>query len=125
MTAIQKILVIDDTLLVRAMVEAVLKGMGYDVRSAEDGRKGREVWAEWQPDLVFLDLTLPEDTGWEVLADMKATPEGKDTPVYILSGEDDAAAAREATSRGALGFIHKPFSSAQLLDAVTASIPSP
>lgn len=122
MNAHRKVLIIDDTLLIRAMAEGVLKQAGFEVKSAADGAEGKEIWAGWHPDVVFLDLTMPEESGWDVLAEMKSSPEGKDTPVYILSGEDDPAAAEEAAKRGAAGFIHKPFTSAQLLDAVNAVI---
>jgi two-component system chemotaxis response regulator CheY len=124
MNAQRKVLIIDDTLLIRAMAEGVLKQAGFEAKSAADGGEGKEIWAEWNPDVVFLDLTMPGESGWDVLGEMKSKPEGKDTPVYILSGEDDPATAREAVERGAVGFIHKPFTSAQLLEAVTAVIPT-
>lgn len=120
-----KILVIDDAVLIRAMAEAVLKQAGYDVRTAADGAEGRELWSEWHPDGVFLDLTLPDESGWDILSEMKATPGMGTAPIYILSGEDDPDVAELAVLRGAAGFIHKPFTSDQLLDALSTSIPSP
>jgi CheY-like chemotaxis protein len=120
----RKVLIIDDTILVRAMAEAALAPEGYDVLGATCGADGREQWRLWRPDVVFLDLTMPDESGWEVLEAMRATPEGARTPVFILSGEDDPAVAADATARGAQGFIHKPFTNSELLDALSSLSPA-
>jgi CheY-like chemotaxis protein len=120
---IKKILIIDDTILVRAMAEAILAPAGYKITCAINGADGRTKWSSWNPDLVFLDLSMPDESGWDVLEAMRATPQGASTPVYILSGEDDPAVAEDATNRGALGFIHKPFSNSELLEAVSSLTP--
>ncbi len=120
---IKRILIIDDTILVRAMAETFLKQAGFEVTGAGCGADGRKAWNESSPDLVFLDLSMPDESGWDVLAAMRATDAGKDTPVYILSGEDDPALTDQAISRGALGFIHKPFTNEELLEAVSSLSP--
>lgn len=100
-----KVLIVDDEPLVRRSLGRIFERFGDEVRTAEDGVQGLEMWRQFHPDLVLLDVLMPGMSGPEVLASVgksKAT-------VYLMSafaGETDTTRARDM---GARGFIPKPF----------------
>ncbi len=105
----KKILVIDDDLHLRELMVDFFSMKGFAVVQASDGRKGLEAIRKEKPDLVFLDLIMPNMNGLEVLEQMKG--EGKDRPIIImLSGNQEEDAAREAVRLGAYDYLTKPFS---------------
>ena len=99
------ILVVEDDPAIRRLLEALLASAGYDVRLAIDGLDALDRFAESRPDMVFLDVTLPRLSGWEVLHDLRATP---DAPPIVLLTADHAAVGR-ARAAGATEVILKPF----------------
>ena len=106
------ILVVEDDPAIRRLLEALLASAGYDVRLASDGAEALDRFAESRPDLVFLDVTLPRLTGWEVLHRLRATHDPP--PIVLLTA--DHAAIRRARTEGATGAILKPFDIDEVLD---------
>jgi two-component system, chemotaxis family, protein-glutamate methylesterase/glutaminase len=103
----KKVLVVDDSALMRKLLAGVLVEAGYDVRSARNGAEAVEVVVEWQPDAVTLDINMPEMDGLTALSlIMSARP----TPVVMVSSltEKGALATFEALALGAVDFIPKP-----------------
>jgi CheY-like chemotaxis protein len=107
-----RVLVVDDERDVRTLVCHILVDQGYEVDSAADGREALEKIRTGAPDLVVLDLMMPEVDGWHVLRELKGVPSAP--RVVVLSAFGDAARVAEA---GAVGFLAKPFRFAQLIDA--------
>src|SRR5438045_7530155 len=83
----QKILVVEDDITMREIVVAKLTAFGYKVIDADDGKKALDVWTREKPDLVLLDLMLPEMDGFSVLETMRKSADSKlaNTKVIILS----------------------------------------
>ena len=83
----KKVLVVEDDITMREIVVAKLTSSGYTVVEAEDGKKAQEVWAKEKPDLVLLDLMLPEADGFTILENIRKHPDQKisSTKVIILS----------------------------------------
>jgi OmpR family response regulator RpaB len=83
----QKILVVEDDITMREIVVSKLTSFGYKVVEADDGKKAIEVWTKEKPDLVLLDLMLPEMDGFSVLENMRKSADSKlaNTKVIILS----------------------------------------
>jgi response regulator RpfG family c-di-GMP phosphodiesterase len=108
MEAIQtrKILTVDDDEFVREILAAYLEDSGYDVIQADNGRTGLEIFRQEAPDLVMLDLRMPEMDGLEVLG--KITEESPDTPVILVSGMGTIGDAIKALKLGAWDYIAKP-----------------
>ena len=111
-----KILVVDDEEKIRATLTGVLSDEGYEVAEAEDGRTALDCLQGEPPDLVILDVWLPEIDGITLLEEIKRIH--PDLPVIIICGHANIEAAVRATRLGAADFIEKPFS----LDALLASI---
>ena len=83
----KKVLIVEDDITMREIVTSKLASAGYNVLEAEDGKKALEVWGKEKPDLVLLDLMLPEMDGFEVLKEMRNNqdPDVAKTKVIILS----------------------------------------
>jgi two-component system KDP operon response regulator KdpE len=105
-------LIIDDEVQIRRLLRVALEGAGYTVQEAETGQLGLQAVAQHRPEVVLLDLGLPDLDGLEVLRRLR---EWSEVPVLILSvrgGEADKVAALDT---GADDYVTKPFSTAELL----------
>ena len=105
------ILVIEDDGATREVLARELSGAGYRVVEAEDARTGLERFAARRPDLVLLDLGLPDRDGSEVI---RAIRREASTPIVILSGRFEEREKVEALERGADDYVTKPFGVAEL-----------
>jgi two-component system chemotaxis response regulator CheB len=102
-----KILVVDDSALMRRLLVQVLQGAGYEVKTARTGTEAVSELVAWQPDAVTLDINMPEMDGLTALSLMMAA---RPTPVVMVSSltEQGALATFEALALGAVDFIAKP-----------------
>jgi len=107
-----KILIVDDEADLRHMLATILEG-DYTVTQAASGAALQKCFAQDTPDIVLLDLKLPDANGLDLLPQIKKT--WPDTEVIVLTGEATFEAAVQATKRGAYHFINKPFDSQALL----------
>jgi excisionase family DNA binding protein len=110
------VLVVDDDAGVRAVVRANLEAEGYAVREAASAHEGLTALEEEAPDLVLLDVMMPEVDGWEMLRRVQERFGVGAIPVIVFSGQVEERAVTDATSRGASGFFGKPFDLQQLID---------
>ncbi|MFG1379004.1 response regulator transcription factor [Xanthobacter autotrophicus] len=108
-----KLLVVDDEPAIRKLLNAGLSTQGYDVTSAATAAEAMARVAEAHPDLVILDLGLPDMPGRDLLARWRA--EGLDIPVVILSSRTDEAGIVEALEGGADDYVTKPFGMNELI----------
>ena len=117
------ILVVDDEPDIRELVCEILQDEGYEVTLAEDGAAARTAFARKKPDLVLLDIWMPDVDGITLLKEWSAG--GKpDCPIVIMSGHGTVETAVEATRLGAQDFIQKPVSLARLLSVVSQALES-
>lgn len=102
-----KVLVVDDSALMRRLLSGVLTDAGFQVASARNGVEGVQQLTEWQPDVVTLDINMPEMDGLTALSLMM---QARPTPVVMVSSltEKGAQATFEALALGAVDFIAKP-----------------
>jgi serine phosphatase RsbU (regulator of sigma subunit) len=106
------VLVVDDAPANLQVVRSILKE-DFKIRVATSGAKALElVKTKPQPDLILLDVTMPEMDGYEVCEILKATPESRDIPVIFLTGKTEADDETKGFEVGAVDYIHKPFSPA-------------
>lgn len=114
----KKILIVDDETDIRSMVQWELKGQGYQVLTASDGREALEQIAIGQPDLVVLDVGLPGMDGFEVLQKVRADPATAVLPVIMLTAQDQSADVAQGWKAGADLYFAKPFEPRELLEAI-------
>lgn len=110
-----KILVVDDSALMRRLLQQVLQAAGYDVVCAADGQEGLDKVAAEKPDLVIMDRNMPKVDGMEALRVLRANPATRSLPVLMASARLEPADAAEIQAAGANGLVPKPFQSKQLL----------
>ena len=116
----KKIVIIDDDRNTLAVLEAILRRRGFSPHVAPTGAQGRKRVAEVKPDLVLLDIGLPDESGLDVLSALKSeTPE---LQVIILTGDDTLENAIDAIKRGAFHFVSKPYQPEELLSLVAKAL---
>ena len=118
------VLIVDDDPRLREYVRVNLEMEGYLVREAGSAEEGLRVLEESTPDLVLLDVMMPNVDGWEMLQRVQERHGVGAIPVIMFSGKIDETAAPEAESRGAQGFIGKPFNPQELIDQTKQLLPT-
>lgn len=111
----RRILVVDDDPTVGAVLEAILTHEGYQVARARDGRGALAAVADRPPDLILLDLNMPQMGGYEVCQRIKKDPATSLLPIVILTGESEFDARMQAWEAGADDFLTKPFQHVEVL----------
>ena len=104
-----KILVVDDEEANLALLEAILEGTGDQIRTLDDSRQAEHVFAEFEPDIVLLDLHMPEPDGLEILRRLRSARNALGyLPVIMLTGDTRSVARNSALILGADDFLTKP-----------------
>src|SRR5919198_1121478 len=111
-TGVPRILIVDDTPALLDVVRKTLETEGYAVATCLESRYAVEMALSFRPDVVMLDVVMPEVSGWEVLASLRADPSFARTPVIVCTAYISEALGRLAELRGPdqhLGLLPKPF----------------
>jgi len=116
-----QILVVDDEHDIRNLVEEILSDEGFSVTTAANGEEARQYQSEINPDLVLLDIWMPDIDGISLLKEWSLTGT-LNAPVVMMSGHGTVETAVEATRLGAFDFIEKPLSMAKLLSTVEKAL---
>ncbi len=103
-----RILVVDDDPVTRLLVSETLQQAGFCVESAENGRQGLEIFEQFHPSLVTLDVMMPELNGFATCMELRQRPEGAQVPILMMTGLDDYESINQALVAGATDFITKP-----------------
>src|ERR1035438_9829174 len=120
MTA-SRVLVVDDEADIRELLQEILSDEGYEVEVAANAAEARAARANRAPDLVFLDIWMPDTDGITLLREWSMT-DGYDCPVVMMSGHGTVETAVEATRLGAFDFVEKPLSLTKLLRTVERAL---
>jgi two-component system, OmpR family, response regulator MtrA len=118
-----RVLVADDDEDILALVTAVLERKGYEVTAVHDGAQALESVQVQSPDLVVLDIAMPELDGLEVLRRVRADADTRDLPVILLSAQAQEADLERGYATGASAYVKKPFSPRELAERVDALLP--
>ena len=118
-----QVLVVDDEPDIRQLVQEILADEGYSVHVAHDGESARQIYTRQKPDLVLLDIWMPDIDGISLLKEWSASGQ-LESQVVIMSGHGTLETAVEATRLGAFDFIQKPLSLAKLLATVRKALES-
>ena len=117
----KSVLICDDAAFMRMMIKDILTKNGYEVAGeAENGAKAVEKYNETKPDLVLMDITMPEMDGIQALKAIKGVDSG--AKVIMCSAMGQQAMVIEAIQAGARDFIVKPFQADRVLEAVRKAV---
>ena len=108
------ILIVDDTLSAREVLRGLLSGQGYNLAFAAGGKEALEKALELSPDLILLDVMMPEMNGFEVCQHLRADPHLSEVPVIMITALDDQESRLQGLEAGADDFISKPFNQLEL-----------
>ena len=114
-----KILIVEDEVKIARFVTLELEHEGYEVKAAHDGRTGLMLCESWQPDLMILDLMLPELSGIEVCRRLRQT---SDVPIIMLTAKDDVSDKVMGLDMGADDYMTKPFAIEELLARIRVNL---
>ena len=102
------VLVVDDDIRARIILREALEQADFVVEEADDGGPALECFKQLQPDLVLLDVVMPEMDGFETCLEIRKLPSGAHTPIVLMTGLDDTDSINRAFEIGATSFVTKP-----------------
>ena len=114
----KKILIVDDEDDILHFLELVLREKGYEVATASGGHEALTKAQLERPDLVLLDIMMPQMDGWEVLKLLRVDEDTANIPVAMLSARTEAKDRVQGLQEGAIDYICKPFSLQELLGKI-------
>jgi signal transduction histidine kinase len=109
MTSVADILVVDDAPANLQVISSLLKGHGYKVRLSPSGKLALHAARQAPPDLILLDVNMPELSGYEVAEELKRDPALRDIPIIFLSALQETTDKVRAFAAGAVDYVTKPF----------------
>jgi CheY-like chemotaxis protein len=112
------VLVVDDERAIRMLCRVNLAASGMEVLEASDGRQALEVARKTRPDLVLLDVMMPEVDGWTVARELAADEKTRDIPIVFLTARADPSDRRLGEQLGGVGYLVKPFDPVAIGDLV-------
>jgi twitching motility two-component system response regulator PilG len=114
----KKVLIVEDEESLLKLESILLTSKGYEVKGVSNGQAALDAFAEERPDLVLLDIMLPEIDGFEVCRRIKENPETKDIPVVMLTAKKSREDIARGDKVGADWYITKPFKSAMVIKTI-------
>lgn len=120
-----RVLIVEDNEMNRDMLTKRLVRRGYEVLTAVDGRAGIETTRSEKPDLVLLDMSLPEVDGWEAARELKGDPATASIPIIALTAHAMTDDRQKALDAGCNDYDTKPVDLKRLLEKMTALLPNP
>ena len=120
-----RVLLVEDNEMNRDMLTRRLQRRGYEIVIAEDGLAGVTLASEAEPELILLDMSLPELDGWEVARRLKADPMTKSIPIIALTAHAMAGDREKALKAGCDDYDTKPIELPRLLEKMSALLPNP
>ncbi len=121
----ETVLVADDNNVTRRLLNEVLVGAGYRVHMASTGAKAMELLTRERPELLILDLALPDVDGLQLLRHVKNDPSQKNVPVIVCTARKERSVLVDVIRAGAADVVLKPFSSATVVQKVWRCLESP
>ena len=121
MSQVLKLMIVDDSNLIRKKItRSSDESMFEVVATAENGKQALDYFEQYKPDVVTMDLTMPEMNGIDCIEKIVGINPG--TRILVVSALTDEATGIEALEKGAIGFLPKPFTEEQLLEALCITV---
>ena len=113
-----KILVIDDSKVIRMRVKDMLPAGDFEVLEAGDGLEGYDLMRNERPNLIILDFLLPKMSGWDIYQQIRESPDLKRIPLVLMSGRKEEVVEKITEPFKYFSFLEKPFEKSQLANAI-------
>ncbi len=117
-----KILIVDDRSLNRQLLFKLLNPLGFDLKEARNGQEAVQVWREWKPHLIWMDIRMPIMDGYEATRKIKSTDQGKSTAVIALTASVFEEERAIVLAAGCDDFMRKPFREEDILNMMNKHI---
>ncbi len=118
-----KILIIDDSDLIRFTTSLLLRQLGYESAQADSGKSGVAMASTYQPDAILLDIMMPEMDGWEVLNILSSNPDTAEIPIVIFTALEEQLFPPQAELPCVKAILQKPFHLDELTQALQQALP--
>ena len=119
----RKVLIVDDSVMVRQMVSFTLKEAGFEVVEAENGQDALDRLSSHTVDLIVTDLNMPIMDGISFIGNARSLPSSKFIPILMLTTESQPEMKQKGKAAGATGWIVKPFDPPKLLGVIAKVLP--
>ena len=113
-----RVLIVDDSAMVRALHAYILQTVGFDTIEAENGFTALEMLRQWHCDVAVVDMNMPRMDGLTLIKELRALPSYKCVPILVLTTESGQERKMLGKEAGATGWLVKPFSAEQLMATV-------
>jgi len=113
------ILIADDSLVEIKILESILKDTGHRIIIARDGDEAEQTAKVIRPDLIFLDVVMPQKNGFQVCRDLRSDPVFKTTPIVMLTSKSQDIDKFWGKQQGATEYLTKPYEAKQILEVLT------
>ena len=120
----RNIMVVDDEPDIRNLVQEILEDEGFEVAVAEDAVRARKLIGTFQPDLILLDIMLPEASGLDLCQMLKNDPRYARIPIVIISAKTQLEDVDRGLQAGAVSYLLKPVAKEELVTTVKSAIAS-
>ena len=118
-----RVLTVDDSRTILAMLHHTLSNAGFEVLQGVDGQDGLNVLGDQRVDVIITDINMPKMDGYEVIRQLRQNPRHKTTPIIVLTTESDADNRTIARNAGATGWMVKPFDPEGLIAVINKVSP--
>lgn len=115
---IGKILVVDDSAVDRKHLGQILSDVGIEVLTAGSGKEGVAIAEQTRPDLILLDIVMPEMDGYQACRNLSRNPATKDIPVMFITSKNQEADRIWAEMQGAKAYVCKPYSAEDIIGEI-------
>lgn len=119
------VLIVDDNQLMAEMLSLVVGAGGHETVVAYSGSQALSLVAETRPDLILLDLMMPDMDGFETLRRIRSMPAGRDLPVIVVTASAEEHLEAHVFQAGGNGYLSKPVDSAALADLIRVHLTPP
>ena len=119
----KRVLLVDDSETVIQFEKMILRGMGFDIATAKNGKLALEQISVQMPDLVLLDLMMLDMDGIETLRRLKENPESQGIPVIVVTTKGDPELVKQAFEAGCDDYVTKPIDKMELLSKIKGILP--
>ncbi|MGL5794366.1 MAG: response regulator, partial [Waterburya sp.] len=113
-----RILAVDDVAPSRLLLKKLLSEIGFEVREASNGQEAVQLWQEWYPNLILMDMRMPVMDGYEATKQIKSQPQGKKTIIIALTASAFEEERVVILTAGCDDFMRKPFYETELLEKI-------